>query len=89
MYYEHVTNYIYGHADKFSIKWIDAPAHLFDRDDIRLTIDDENDFNMGKELMHEMKQEGVPISPENILSYLDSHTQYLDTMKAQIKMYTK
>jgi len=89
LYYEHVTNYIYGHPDKFNIKWIDAPSIVFKRHDIRLTIDDVEDFNMGKELLYEMKQQGLTITTENIISFLDHNTQYLDLMKSQIKKYTK
>jgi len=89
LYYEHVTNYIYGHPEKFEIKWIDAPSSLYKRDDIRLTIDDTEDFNLGKELLYEMKEEKIGINPENLVQYLDSHPEYLALMKEQIKKYTK
>jgi spore coat polysaccharide biosynthesis protein SpsF (cytidylyltransferase family) len=89
IYYEHVTNYVYGHPDKFNIKWIDAPPIVYSRDDIRLTIDDVEDFNMGKELLYEMKQAGTGITTENIVDFLDSNTHYLELMKNQIKKYTK
>jgi len=89
LYYEHVTNYIYDHPDKFKIKWVDAPAIVYDRDDIRLTIDDVEDFNLGKELLYEMKQQGLAITTENIVAFLDQNTHYLDGMKDQIKKYTK
>lgn len=89
LYYEHVTNYIYGHPDKFKIKWINAPSIVYSRDDIRLTIDDVEDFNMGKELLFEMKQAGIGISTENIVDFLDSNVHYLEIMKNQIKKYTK
>lgn len=89
LYYEHVTNYIYGHPDSFSIKWIDAPAIVYNRHDIRLTIDDMEDFNLGKELLYKMKQAGMEVNPANIVAFLDQHPQYLDLMKGQIKKYTK
>lgn len=88
-YYEHVTNYIYSHPDKFSIKWVDAPAFLFNRDDIRLTIDDEVDFNLGREIMNDMRKEGQSLSAEGLVSFLDKHTDFLRTMDTQIKKYTK
>ena len=89
LYYEHVTNFIYGHPDKFEIKWVDAPAHLFDRDDIRLTIDDEDDFNLIRELMHDMREQGLSFTSENIVAFLDKNRGYLDQMRSQIKKYTK
>jgi spore coat polysaccharide biosynthesis protein SpsF len=88
-YYEHVTNFIYGHPEKFKIKWIDATDFLFRRNDVRLTIDDDIDFNLGKELMYEMKQAGLTLEPGNIVSFLDDHPQYLEIMRDQINKYTK
>jgi spore coat polysaccharide biosynthesis protein SpsF len=89
LYYEHVTNFIYGHPDNFNIKWINAPELLYKRNDIRLTIDDEIDFNLGKEMMYEMKQAGLTLQPGNIVSFLDDHPQYLEIMRDQINKYTK
>ena len=88
-YYEHVTNFIYGHPDKFDIKWVDAPAHLFDRDDIRLTIDDEDDFNLIRNMMNDMREQGQSFISENIVAFLDKSHNYLDQMRSQIKKYTK
>lgn len=89
LYYEHVTNYIYGHPDKFNIKWVEAPAIVYDRDDIRLTIDDVEDYNLGKELLYRMKQNGLDITTENIVEFIDQHGHYVEVMKEQIKKYTK
>ncbi|MDT8394165.1 MAG: glycosyl transferase family 2 [Bacteroidales bacterium] len=89
IYHEHVTNYIYTHPGHFRIKWYDAPANVYERTDVRLTIDDRKDFVMGMELFAEIKNAGLPFKPGNILSYLDQHRHYLDTMKSQIRKYSK
>lgn len=88
-YYEHVTNYIYEHPGKFNIAWKDAPPPVYERDDIRLTIDDETDFNLGKELMHEMRKGGMPLTVANMVSFLDGHPRFLHAMKEQIRKYHK
>lgn len=41
---EHVTRYIYSHPDRFNIRLIPAPPEI-DRDDVRLTIDMEEDWD--------------------------------------------
>ncbi len=40
---EHVTRYIYSHPEKFNLRLIPAPSEI-DRDDIRLTVDIEEDW---------------------------------------------
>ena len=41
---EHVTRYLYSNADKFRLHLIPAPAGI-DRDDVRLTVDFEEDWD--------------------------------------------
>jgi spore coat polysaccharide biosynthesis protein SpsF len=41
---EHVTRYIYSHPEKFNLRLIPAPAEI-DRDDVRLTVDIEEDWD--------------------------------------------
>lgn len=41
---EHVTRYLYSHPERFRIRLLPAPAAL-DRDDLRLTIDFEEDWD--------------------------------------------
>jgi spore coat polysaccharide biosynthesis protein SpsF len=40
---QHVTRYIYSHPEKFNIRLIPAPTEI-DRDDVRLTVDIEEDW---------------------------------------------
>lgn len=41
---EHVTRYIYSHPEKFNLRLIPAPPQI-DRDDVRLTVDIEEDWD--------------------------------------------
>ena len=41
---QQVTRYIYTHAEQFNVKWIPAPEAI-DRDDVRLTIADDDDWD--------------------------------------------
>jgi spore coat polysaccharide biosynthesis protein SpsF len=41
---EHVTRYLYSHPEKFNLLLIPAPTEI-DRDDVRLTIDIEEDWD--------------------------------------------
>jgi spore coat polysaccharide biosynthesis protein SpsF len=41
---EHVTRYLYSHPEKFNIRLIPAPEKI-DRDDVRLTVDIEEDWD--------------------------------------------
>jgi spore coat polysaccharide biosynthesis protein SpsF (cytidylyltransferase family) len=41
---EHVTSYFYSHPDKFTIRMTPAPTEI-DRDDVRLTVDIEEDWD--------------------------------------------
>lgn len=50
LYHEHVTNYIYGHPERFRVKLIAAPKEIFHRHDLRYTIDTPEDFAAAQEL---------------------------------------
>jgi spore coat polysaccharide biosynthesis protein SpsF (cytidylyltransferase family) len=41
---EQVTRYIYSHPEEFNLRLIPAPAEI-DRDDVRLTVDIEEDWD--------------------------------------------
>jgi spore coat polysaccharide biosynthesis protein SpsF (cytidylyltransferase family) len=88
-YREHVTNYIYERPEKFSVKLVDAPDYLFYRDDIRLTVDTTEDFEMMKELYSRLIEENIRPEPVNIISYIDDHPEYLTRMNRQIELNRK
>ena len=88
-FFEHVTNFVYSQPDMFKIKWVNAPDVVFGRSDIRLTLDDETDFNVCREIYLRMKEEGTVLNPGNIVRFLDKNKPYLSIMKNQIKKYVK
>lgn len=85
---EHVTNYIYMNPNKFNIKLIKAPVEVFNRGDLRFTVDDIEDFNNMKKLYQiYLKKE---CSIKKMISYLDEYgDEYKNKMNLNIKKYTK
>ena len=46
--HEHVTIHIYSHPDEYNCEWIECPDFLQGRNDIRLTVDNTEDFENKK-----------------------------------------
>lgn len=88
-YHEHVTNYIYEHPDDFTIKWIGTYSEITRRDDIRLTIDTQSDFETAKEIYRQIYTENENPAIENIISYLSDKTEFLEIMKREIDNNSK
>jgi len=84
IYREHVTNYIYSNENYFSIKWMDVKECLWNRDDIRLTVDTQEDFNLMQKLYCELVNSNIRMNPKNILQFIDMHPHYLSEMKNNI-----
>lgn len=89
LYHEHVTNYIYTHPEKFAIEWLPTTTCLEGRKDIRLTCDTPIDFQNTQEIYTELVEEHPHPTIEDIVAYIDSHPQYLQTMKAEIEKNSK
>ncbi len=92
VFHEHVTNYIYTNPDNFTIEWINAPTFLEGREDIRLTIDTKEDFEIAKQIYNHLVgsvhlDENFSIA--NIISYIDENPNIIYLMKLQIKNNTK
>jgi spore coat polysaccharide biosynthesis protein SpsF len=85
-YTEHVTNYIYENPDEFNIMLIDAHQTISSRDDIRLTVDTSNDFNLLSEIYRKTKNMNI----HNLVNFLDENKdQYIARMLINIKNNTK
>jgi len=89
VYHEHVTNYIYSHAEKFKVKFIDVQDKFFTRTDIRLTVDTPEDFTLVKEVYQSLKEYDIPLSVENIIHIIDDNPDYLKRMSEQIRLNEK
>ena len=87
--HEHVTSFIYENRDRFHVAFLDMPRCVFDRYDIRLTIDNSSDF----ELMAKLYEETHSFSDniERLISYIDScqSFEYKNMMIENIKKYSK
>ena len=80
LYHEHVTNYIYTHPKLFSIRWLPVSPKIAERTDIRLTIDTNADFQNASRLYAEMRAKEYKMDGESVLSYLDQHPEYKESM---------
>jgi len=89
IYLEHVTNYIYLHPEKFSIKLIDTPDGLGKRNDIRLTVDTKIDFEMNQMLYQQIVCQNISFAPKKIVNYIDQHIELKKIMTDQIKINSK
>lgn len=85
LYLEHVTNYIYSHEDQFNIHWLEADPKLADWLDLRLTIDDIEDFNFVQSLYVDCKE----FSVQEILNQLETRPEDLEKMRRRTKKYSK
>lgn len=89
LFHEHVTNYIYANADKFSISWIKADATTNNRNDIRLTIDTKDDFATVSQMYNCLIKANTPLTIANVIGYIDSHRDLVKKMKVQIEKNSK
>ena len=87
LYHEHVTNYIYTHPQDFKIKWLETPKVLQGREDIRLTIDTQQDFIDAQEIYKHYVDNNMTI--EDLVSYIDQNPSLLEKMKKEIKQNSK
>jgi spore coat polysaccharide biosynthesis protein SpsF len=84
LYREHVTNFIYGNKDIFRINLVKAPPLLYNRKDIRLTVDEIDDFELMRQIYAELKKREYYFRLEDVVEIIDGNPGYLKTMKNQI-----
>ena len=89
IYLEHVTNYIYEHPGEFKILFIEAPEVVYQRYDIRLTIDTEEDFNLQQSIYKTLISRGNMPDIKEIVDYLDNNKPILEEMIHQIHLNRK
>ena len=87
IYHEHVTNYIYTHPDDFKIEWLKTPEVLQGREDIRLTIDTEQDFIDAQEIYKYYVDRNMTI--QDLVNYIDKNPGLIEKMKKEIKLNAK
>lgn len=89
IYREHVTNFIYTHPRIFNVELHDAPLLAFHRNDIRLTVDRKEDFDLVAEIYRSLQSLGLPLTVANIIRVIDDHPVYLEQMSKQIMLNKK
>lgn len=83
MYIEHVTIYLYTHADCFDVKLMQLPNELEGRLDMRFTLDTAQDFALLQELYAKYKQ--MPVKGiGSLLEIVNSDERYLKVMQENI-----
>lgn len=84
IFLEHVTNYIYTHADVFKIRSIDVPGELVAKN-LRLTMDTLEDYNLLKQIFAELMDiHKTLFTIHDVVQYIRNKELYLNQMKKNI-----
>lgn len=83
--HEHVTIHIYTHPDEYKCEWIECPSFLQGRNDIRLTVDNIEDFENAQEVYKTLYETNPDFGLEDVVKYIDEHVVLRDSMKQQIE----
>lgn len=87
--HEHVTIHIYTHPEKYKCEWIECPAYLQGRNDIRLTVDNAEDFENAQEVYKTLIEANPNFGLEDVVRYIDEHTKLRDSMRQMIEKNQK
>ncbi len=80
MAHEHVTIHIYTHPDEYKCEWIECPDFLQGRNDIRLTVDNAEDFVNAQEVYKILHEANPDFGLEDVVKYIDEHAELRDSM---------
>ena len=83
--HEHVTIHIYTHPDEYKCEWIECPDFLQGRNDIRLTVDNIEDFENAQEVYKTLHETNSDFGLEEVVKYIDEHAELRDSMKQMIE----
>ncbi len=87
IYQEHVTNFIYGNPQIFKVKLINSPSKVNSREDLRLTLDDKEDFDNLATLYKDTNGNQNDIS--FLVDFIDSNEKFKIKMINNIQKYSK
>lgn len=87
IYQEHVTNFIYANPQLFNVKLLNSPSEVYSREDIRLTLDDKEDFDNLASLykITNGNQDNISF----LIDFIDSNEKYKVKMINNIQKYSK
>lgn len=83
--HEHVTIHIYTHPDEYKCEWIECPDFLQGRNDIRLTVDNIEDFENAQQVYKTLYDANPNFGLEEVVSFIDTHAELCDSMKQMIE----
>lgn len=81
---EHVTKYIYINPDQFKIQYIKIKNKDIDLNKIRLTVDDQIDYEVTKDVYFNLKSNNISISISNVIRFIKNRPDLLNIMNIQI-----
>jgi spore coat polysaccharide biosynthesis protein SpsF len=87
--HEHVTIHVYTHSEEYKCQWIECPAYLQGRDDIRLTIDTPEDFENAQKVYSGITSINKDFTLKDIVAYLDAHEDIKQSMLKNISQNKK
>jgi spore coat polysaccharide biosynthesis protein SpsF len=87
--HEHVTIHIYSHPEEYPCEWIDCLDFIQGRNDIRLTVDTQEDFKNAQQVYADLTKANHNFGLEEIVSYIDEHEEMKASMKRIITQNTK
>ena len=82
--HEHVTIHIYTHPEEYKCEWIDCPDFLQGRNDIRLTVDNPEDFENAQDVFKALYESNPDFGLADVVKYIDEHGELLASMKQMI-----
>jgi spore coat polysaccharide biosynthesis protein SpsF len=85
MAHEHVTVHIYTHPEEYKCEWIECPDFLQGRNDIRLTVDNLEDFENAQKVFASIYESNHNFGLEDVVEYIDSHNDMRESMKNMIE----
>ena len=83
--HEHVTIHIYTHLDEYKCEWIECPSFLQGRNDIRLTVDNIEDFENAQRAYATLYDANPDFGLEDVVEYIDSNVDLRESMKKMIE----
>lgn len=82
--HEHVTIHIYTHPKEYKCEWIDCPNFLQGRNDIRLTVDNPEDFENAQGVFKALYELNPDFGLADVVKYIDEHGELRASMKQMI-----
>lgn len=83
--HEHVTIHIYTHPDEYKCEWIECPSFLQGRNDIRLTVDNIEDFENAQRAYATLYDANPVFGLDDVVKYIDSNEDLRESMKQMIE----